>query len=77
MWTKIRPNVLLISIISAAITFVALLMGERDIALLGVGSLLGLASGLATDPPPPSVPANVFTATFEKVVDVFTDARRK
>lgn len=68
MADKLRPNVLLLATLAAALTFVfgaalidkvAVLPSQEVLALLvgiGVGGIMTLAGQVATDPPPPTVP---------------------
>ena len=70
MRDKIRPNVIILALLTAVVTviFGVMLIGliENNIsneilALLvgiGVGGLMTLAGQVATDPPPPTIPAS-------------------
>ena len=70
MRDKIRPNVIILALLTAIVTviFGVMLIGliENNIsneilALLvgiGVGGLMTLAGQVATDPPPPTIPAS-------------------
>lgn len=70
MIAKIRPNVIILSLIVAILTYLfgIALIGKIDrlisseiLALLlgiGIGGLLTLAGQIASDPPPPTVPAD-------------------
>ena len=80
MWSKVKPNVLVLSAMAAGLvlfivwqlfTHVDDLSGfpfgeiVSMIIGIGIGSLLTIASQVAQDPPPPTVPAS----TVEKILD--------
>ena len=77
MLNKLRPNVIILSIIIALLTFTLAtkLIDIADVPLsseilallvgVGVGGLVSTLSGVAQDPPPPSVPAHI----VEKMLD--------
>ena len=70
MRDKIRPNVIILALLTAGVTviFGVMLIGliensisNEILALLvgiGVGGLMTLAGQVATDPPPPTIPAS-------------------
>ena len=70
MRDKIRPNVIILALLTAVVTviFGVMLIGliensisNEILALLvgiGVGGLMTLAGQVATDPPPPTIPAS-------------------
>ena len=70
MRDKIRPNVIILALLTAIVTviFGVMLIGliensisNEILALLvgiGVGGLMTLAGQVATDPPPPTIPAS-------------------
>ena len=70
MRDKIRPNVIILALLTAVVTviFGIMLIGlienqisNEILALLvgiGVGGLMTLAGQVATDPPPPTIPAS-------------------
>ena len=74
---KIRPNVIILAILTAVVTviFGVMLIGLIDgqisneiLALLvgiGVGGLMTLAGQVATDPPPPTIPAQTHEAKMK------------
>lgn len=74
MRDKIRPNVIILALLTAVVTviFGVMLIGLIDtqisneiLALLvgiGVGGLMTLAGQVATDPPPPTIPASTHEA---------------
>ena len=74
---KIRPNVIILAILTAVVTviFGVMLIGLIDgqisndiLALLvgiGVGGLMTLAGQVATDPPPPTIPAQTHEAMMK------------
>ena len=74
MRDKIRPNVIILAVLTAVVTviFGVMLIGLIDtqisneiLALLvgiGVGGLMTLAGQVATDPPPPTIPASTHEA---------------
>ena len=66
---KIRPNVIILALLTAVVTviFGVMLIGLIDVPVsneilallvgIGVGGLMTLAGQVATDPPPPTIPA--------------------
>ena len=74
MRDKIRPNVIILAVLTAIVTviFGIMLIGlienqisNEILALLvgvGVGGLMTLAGQVATDPPPPTIPASTHEA---------------
>ena len=74
---KIRPNVIILALMTAIVTviFGVMLIGLIDnqisneiLALLvgiGVGGLMTLAGQVATDPPPPTIPASTHEAMMK------------
>ena len=70
MRDKIRPNVIILALLTAVVTviFGVMLIGliENSISNeilsllvgIGVGGLMTLAGQVATDPPPPTIPAS-------------------
>ena len=77
MLQKIKPNVIILSSFAALLTGLAILHlvdnvtdAESTTILsmligIGIGSLLTIASQVAQDPPPPTVPAHI----VEKIID--------
>ena len=81
MLSKIKPNVIILAGMASALTLVLviLLLGHEKfvgegfpfgevvsmIIGIGIGSLLTIASQVAQDPPPPTVPAHI----VEKIID--------
>ena len=71
---KIRPNVIILALLTAVVTviFGVMLIGLIDVPVsneilallvgIGVGGLMTLAGQVATDPPPPTIPASTHEA---------------
>jgi hypothetical protein len=74
---KIRPNVIILAILTAVVTviFGVMLIGLIENAIsneilallvgIGVGGLMTLAGQVATDPPPPTIPASTHEAMMK------------
>ena len=82
---KIRPNVIILALMTAIVTviFGVMLIGliensisNEILALLvgiGVGGLMTLAGQVATDPPPPTIPASTHEAMMNLAVRAADD----
>ena len=80
MWSKIRPNVLLLAAVVAGLTgTLAVMLIDRTEAIVsneilallvgvGIGGLVGVMSAVAQDAPPPTVPAD----THERMIEYVT-----
>lgn len=81
MLDKVRPNVIVLAILVAALTgyLAIMLIGKTDtlvsneiLALLvgvGIGGLVGVMSSVSQDPPPPTVPSDTHERLITKIVD--------
>lgn len=78
MKEKWRPNVIVLAVIVASMTVlfglqliakIELLASQEILALLvgiGIGGIMTLAGQVATDPPPPTVPASIVERLIDK-----------
>ena len=85
MLSKIRPNVIFLAVLIAAVTgYLAVRLLDKTEAILsgeilsllvgiGIGGLVTAMGTVAQDPPPPTVPAS----TFEKMVDRIAACERE
>ncbi len=89
MWSKVRPNVIALALLVAALTgcLAALLIERAEapvsneiLALLvgvGLGGLVGVMSAVAQDPPPPTIPAGTAEKLALRLMERRSEERKE